>query len=704
LQPVIDLKDPNLYINRELSWLQFNTRVLDQARNEALPPLERLKFLAIYSTNLDEFYMIRVAGLQRLYKEGVIQSGPDRLSPKEQLDDIRRYLYKEKYQLEMCYNDVLAALRDQNVYIKEFDETSPAQQKIAKEFFFDNVYSIITPIAVDATHPFPHLNNLSFGLIVQLMDIDNDATLRYGLIRIPRTLPRFVSVSSHLFVPIESLVAYHVHELFPGYKMVKYSAFRVTRNADITIQEEEADDFMELLEAGLKQRKRGEFVRLEVGKRTDDDLYKFINTHVNVNSRDIYHAKILLNLNGLWQIALHNDLAPLSYEPYKARNLPPLEHSNYHIFDEIKKREIVMYHPYESFDPVVQLIQEAANDADVMSIRMTLYRSGSNSPIVKALIHAAETGKQVTVMVELKARFDEENNVIWAKALEKAGAHVIYGIPGLKVHAKLALVIRKEAGKLHYYTHVGTGNYNPSTAKIYTDVSLLSSQEYIVNDVVRFFHFLTGFSKKGKLESLFMAPLQIKPKLLSLIHNEAQKGSEGHIIAKVNSLVDDDVIKALYKASQTGVKVELIIRGISCLRPQVEGVSQNITVRSIIGKYLEHARIMYFKHALPTPMFISSADWMPRNLTRRIELMVPIMESENVEKLLQILQLQLSDNVLAYTLNNDGTYTKVDSTQSPNTINNHKLLELHVAKVYAAQKRHTPNYVQQLATRLFKES
>lgn len=700
--PTPNLKESTIFINRELSWLQFNTRVLNQAQNTTLPSLERLKFLAIYSTNLDEFYMIRVAGLKRLFKEGVIKSGPDKLTPKQQLEDIHRYLYKEKYALEACYADILESLKAKGVFIKEYDEISESQQKIANDFFFSNVYSIITPIAVDATHPFPHLNNLSFGLIVQLSDTDNDNTLRYGLIRIPRTLPRFVEITPSLFVPIESLVSYHVQELFLGYKMLKSSAFRITRNADITIQEEEADDFMELLEAGLKQRKRGEIVRLEVGKLTDDDLYKFINTHINVNSRDIYHSSIVLNLNGLWQIATSKDLAHLAHPSFKPRGLPPLD-TSYNIFDEIKKKDILMYHPYESFDPVVRLIQDASRDANVVSIRMTLYRSGRNSPIVKALIEAAEMGKQVTVMVELKARFDEENNVIWAKALEKSGAHVIYGIPGLKVHAKLALVIRKENDKLQYYTHTGTGNYNPTTAKIYTDISILSCKDKITQDVVRFFHFLTGFSTKGKLETLFMAPLQIKPKLLSLIQQEIRQGKEGYIIAKVNSLVDEDIINALYKASQAGVKVDLIIRGICCLRPGVKGVSENITVRSIIGKYLEHARMFYFKHSTPSPMFISSADWMPRNLSRRIELMIPVLDKDNISKALQILHLQVSDNQLSYKLQSDGSYTKIEGDPSK-IINSQKLIEQHVNKIHSAYKKHTPSYIQQLSTRLFKES
>lgn len=698
---ITNLKDPILYINRELSWLQFNTRVLHEALNSSLPPLERLKFLAIYATNLDEFYMIRVAGLKKLYNSGVIMVGADKLTPKEQLGDIRRYLYQERNQVEKCYLDILKSLEKENVFVKEYDEVTVEQQKQLKNYFFENVYSVILPIAVDATHPFPHLNNLSFGLIVKLMDLENENIYRYGLVRIPRSLPRFIEVTPSLFVPIESLVSYNIKEIFPGYKLMKSAAFRVTRNADIAIEEEEADDFMELLEAGLRSRRRGELVRLELGKRTDDDLYDFINAHTNVDDDDVYHSTILLNLTGLWQIVGSNDLAHLANPPFSPKSLPPFDSMN-DIFDTISKQETVLYHPYESFEPVVKLIQVASTDPDVMSIRMTLYRSGTNSPIVRSLISAAESGKQVTVMVELKARFDEENNLLWAKALEKSGAHVVYGIPGLKVHAKVALVIRQEGKKLKHYAHIGTGNYNPATSKVYTDISIITADEAITKDITKFFHFLTGFSKKGKLDNLFMAPLQIKPKLLSLIQNETKEGSQGHIVAKVNSLVDEDVIRALYKASQAGVKINLIVRGICALRPGIKGVSETITVHSIIGKYLEHARMFYFKHSRPN-IYISSADWMPRNLLRRIELMTPVSNEVSASKILQILRLQMSDNVLSHKLESDGSYTKVKSSKGVH-INNHKLLETHVNKVHKAIKKHTPNYIQQLANRLFKES
>lgn len=698
---MINLKDPKLYNNRELSWLQFNTRVLKQAQDESQPLLERLKFLAIYGTNLDEFYMIRVAGLKKLFSAGVMVSGADRLTPMQQLREIRKYLHQELQVVEYTLTEIFKKLEKEGISVKSYDEVNQQQKYQLNRYFTEQIYPVIVPIAVDATHPFPHLNNLSFGLIVKLQDLDNESVERNGIVRIPRVLPRFVELDDGCYIPIESVVTEHVSELFPGYKLKNHITFRVTRNADITIEEEEADDFMEILEEGLRLRKKGELVRLELGQEESPDLLNFFNRHTNVYKDDIYRFSSILNLGSLWQIVGNKNFAHLTATPFKPRLLPPFDTTE-NIFNVMDKQDALMYHPYESFEPVVKLIQTAAKDPDVVSIKMTLYRSGTNSPIVQALMQAAEFGKQVTTMVELKARFDEENNLIWAKALENAGAHVIYGIPGFKVHAKATLITRRVDGKLKQYAHLATGNYNPQTAKVYTDTSYMTCNEEITSDLTRFFHFLTGFSKKGKLNKLYMSPTQIKPKILSMIQNEAKKGSEGHIIAKVNSLVDEDVIRGLYKASQAGVKVDLIVRGICCLKPGLEGVSENIRVISVIGKYLEHARVFYFKHTTPQ-LFISSADWMPRNLVRRIELLSGIEDRESAEKLLHILQLQVSDNVLAHELQSDGSYHKVTHEQSK-IINNQKLFESHTNKVYKALKKEIPNYVQKLATRLLKES
>ncbi|WP_345985970.1 RNA degradosome polyphosphate kinase [Sulfurimonas sp. HSL-1656] len=695
-----NLKDPKFYFNRELSWLQFNTRVLQQAQDKKQPLLERLKFLAIYGTNLDEFYMIRVAGLKKLFTSGIILSGPDRLTPLQQLREIRKYLHRELQVVEHTFIEIMSGLKDEGIFLKRYSELNNQEKGEVNRYFHEHIYPVIVPIAVDGTHPFPHLNNLSFGLIVKLQDNDDANVQRYGLVRIPRVLPRFVQIGTGIYVPIGSIVAQHIDELFPGYTLLQYTPFRVTRNADITIEEEEADDFMEMLEEGLKLRKKGELVRLEIGVDADDELIDFFNRHTNVYKDDLYRFKIVLNLASLWQIVGNKDFAHLVAAPYKPRNLPPLD-SEDSIYSVLDKQDVLLYHPYESFEPIVKFIQAAAKDPDVVSIRMTLYRSGTNSPIVNALMQAAESGKQVTTMVELKARFDEENNLIWAKALESAGAHVIYGIPGFKVHAKAALVTRKVGDKLKQYAHLGTGNYNPGTAKIYTDVSYMTSNEAITNDMTRFFHFLTGFSKKGKLNKLYMSPTQTKPKILSLIQNETRMGTEGRIIVKVNSLVDEDVIRALYKASQAGVKVDLIVRGICCLVPGIEGVSENIRVTSLIGKYLEHARVFYFKHGHPQ-MYISSADWMPRNLVRRIELMTGIEDEESKEKLLQLLTLQLTDNVLSHELQSDGSYHRVESGENP--VNSQLLLEQHTTKLYKSSKKRDTTYINKLASRLFKES
>ena len=697
---MINLKNPNLYNNRELSWLQFNTRVLKQAQEESLPLLERLKFLAIYGTNLDEFYMIRVAGLKKLFAAGIIVSGADKLTPLQQLREIRKYLHQEQQVLEHCLGGILKKLELEGMSVKLYEEVNQNEKNQLKRFFYEEVYPVIIPIAVDATHPFPHLNNLSFGLIVKLHDSDDKSIERFGIIRVPRVLSRFIELGNGVYVPIESLVSQHVEDLFPGYTLVDYASFRVTRNADIAIEEEEADDFMEILEEGLKLRRKGEMVRLEIGRDSDEEIINFFNRHTNVYKDDIYKSHLFLNLSSLWQIVSNRDFAHLLMPPFKPKTLPPLD-SIENIFTSLEKQDILLYHPYESFEPVVKLIQSASKDPDVVSIKMTLYRSGTNSPIVQALMNASESGKQVTVMVELKARFDEENNLIWAKALEKAGAHVIYGIRGFKVHAKATLITRRKNKKLKQYAHIGTGNYNPSTAKIYTDMSYMTSKDEITNDLTRFFHFLTGFSKKGKLNELYMAPSQIKPKLLSLIQNETRKGKDGHIIAKVNSLVDEDVIRTLYKASQAGVKVDLIVRGICCLKPNIKDISENIRVISILGKYLEHPRTFYFKND-SSQVYISSADWMPRNLVRRIELLTAINDELSKDKIIQILKLQCSDNSLSHELQSDGSYIKVKRENSK-SVNNHKHLEDYVNRISKATKKESASSVAQLASRLFIE-
>ena len=692
----------SVFINRELSWLRFNSRVLAQCE-KALPPLEKLKFIAIYITNLDEFYMIRIAGLKQLFAAGVAASGSDGMSPLEQLREIRKYIKDELALVEKHYKDALKELAQSGLFMKNYDEISPELRAKCDEYFFSNILPVIVPIAVDATHPYPHLNNLSFSLAVKLADADSPEIIKFGMIRISRVLPRFYQAADNVYVPIETIVHRHAEEIFPGYKLLSSAAFRVTRNADIVIEEEEADDFMMILEQGLKLRRKGAFVRMQIQKDADAEIVEFLNSHMKIFYKDIYEYTVPLTLNSLWQIVGNKEFSHLCLPPYAPKTLPPFS-SHLSMFDVIDKEDVLVVHPYESFDPVVQFIREASKDPRVISIRMTLYRVDKNSPIIQALIDAANDGKQVTVMVELKARFDEENNLHWAKALEDAGAHVIYGITGFKVHAKVSQVIRQEGGKLKFYMHLSTGNYNGGSAKIYTDVSYFTSRAEFASDTTTFFHILSGFSKNRRLQTLSMSPMQIKERVLEMIKTETAHGEQGRIVAKMNALVDSDIIDALVKASSAGVKIDLIVRGICCVRPGVKGLSENIRVRSLIGKYLEHARIFYFRHADPQ-IYIASADWMPRNLERRLELMTPIIDKNLQERLLEFLRLQLSDNELAFELQNSGEYTKVRPKDGDARINSQEVLEEYVSGIYKATKKDTDKgKSEQMVAKLLKES
>jgi len=693
----IDLTSPDLYFNRELSWLKFNSRVLAQAKNKALPPLERLKFIAIYGTNLDEFYMIRVAGLKALFKARVQETAIDKMTPSEQLNAIHKTIHKEQKTLESTFQNIMNDLKEHKVSISSFEELSSKQQAVMENEFFEQIFPVIMPIAIDAKHPFPHLNNLSFALALKLQD--NKGKIKHGLIRLPRILPRFLKVD-HRYVPIESIVEHFAHELFGGLKKIASTPFRVTRNADIDIEEEEADDFIEIMEEGLRTRDRGMLIRLELMENVDEDLIKFLTTHLELDPHDIYHYNIPLNLGTLWSIVTEESLAHLTLPTYTPKNLPPFS-DNKNIFKAIDKQDVLLYHPFESFDPVVRFIKEAADDPETLSIRMTLYRVGKNSPIVKALIKAANAGKQVTVLLELKARFDEENNLHWARALEEAGAHVIYGIKGLKVHAKVAQVTKRKEKKLQTYVHLGTGNYNPTTSRIYTDVSYFTSKQKYNMDVTKFFHFITGFSNHSELKTITLSPQHIKPKLISMIENEMLHGEKGHIVLKANSLVDSNIIQALYRASMAGVKIQLIIRGICTLKPGVKGVSDNISVHSIIGKYLEHPRIYVFKHD-KNECYISSADLMPRNLIRRIEILTPITEPTLVQKIKQILTLQLQDNQLSWRLKSSGEYKQVKSN-ADKKVNNHTVLEDYITKIHDKSQKETPDYVTKLAKKVLRD-
>ncbi len=695
----------SMLINRELSWLEFNTRVLKQSTKN-LPVLERLKFISIYCTNLDEFYMIRVAGLKQLFAAGVSIDGSS-LTPLEQLKAIRSYLHEEKKILEQNYKSIIEDLKKEKIYLSNYEELNKAQKKKAKEYFFSNILPVIVPIAIDATHPFPPLNNLSFSVALKLKDSTNDEIIKFAMIRIPRVLPRFFEVDEFVFVPVESIVIQHIEDIFPGYLRVSSLNFRVTRNADIIIEEEEADDFMMMLEQGLRLRRKGAFVRMQIEKNPDKEILDFLISHTKIFAKDIYEYDTPLNLSALMQIVNHKALSHLTSPTYSPKLLPPFE-ENTSIFDSIDKADVLCYQPYESFNPVTMLIKEASKDPKVVCIRMTLYRVGNNSTIVKSLIDAANEGKQVTVMVELKARFDEENNLHWAKELENAGAHVIYGITGFKVHAKVIQIIRQSNDGLKFYAHISTGNYNATSAKVYTDMSYFTTKENIANhDITTFFHTLSGFSKKRALKTMSMSPNQIKDNILKMINKEASMGENGEIIMKMNSLVDECIIKALYNASLKGVKIYLIVRGVCCLKTDME-YSKNIVVKSIVGKYLEHARVFYFKNSNPS-YFISSADMMPRNLERRLELMCPIIDENLCLKLAEYLRLGIADTELSYELVGE-KYHEVSTCKCDRClsydkkVNSQEMLEEYMNKLHKTIKKSSDEAkLKQLESKLFKE-
>ncbi|ADU97282.1 Polyphosphate kinase [Thermovibrio ammonificans HB-1] len=644
----VNLNDPKLYINRELSWLEFNRRVLEEAEDPSNPLLERLKFLAIFFTNLDEFFMIRVAGLKKMVEAGVNRPSFDGLTPVEQLRKISKKTRELLKVAERDYRELLKELRGEKLYIYSYGELPARLKRKADKYFKEIVFPVLTPLAVDLTHPFPHLPSLSFNIIVEMRSHE----LKFGLIPVPKVLPRFVKLDESHYLYLEDLILNHVEELFPNQEITETATFRVTRDADIVIQEDEADDLLEEVEKGLRKRKFGKPVRLEINGGSEFIL-ALLKDELELTDQDIFQMKIPLNLSDLWSLYKGVDRPDLKFPPYVPYYPPQFEVD---LFLALRRESALLFHPYESFDPVVELLQEAAEDPKVLAIKQTLYRVGKNSPVVEALSRAAQNGKEVTAVVELKARFDEESNIVWAKKLEEDGVHVVYGVPGLKTHAKLLMIVREEEGRIRRYVHFGTGNYNVETARVYSDVSYLTCDDELGEDVSRLFNVITGYFHPPKLNRLYISPVDLKEKILSLIEEEASLGGKGRIVAKMNSLVDPEVIRALYRASRAGVKIDLIVRGICCLRPGLKGISENIRVVSIVGKYLEHARIFYFGKG--DRVFISSADWMPRNFHRRVETLVPVEEPKLKEKLKEILKIQLRDTAKARILQPDGTYVR----------------------------------------------
>jgi polyphosphate kinase len=668
-----------LFINRELSWLAFNARVLNEAFDARNPLLERLKFLSIFSTNLDEFYMVRVAGLRRQLLAGVTAAtGPDGMAPAELVSAIRARILELVERQQRCLHDILLpALEEQGVRLVTMSELSAGEWQTVDDFFESDIFPVLTPLAVDPTHPFPYISNLSLSLAVQLYDPDNKVE-RFARVKIPKSLPRWVGVGrANHFVPVEQVISANLGALFPGMEILGSWAFRVTRYSDLEVKaSDETEDLLTAIEEQVFQRRFTEVVRVEVQTGVPDEIRAILVDELReeqtpefaLTPEDVVDGGSLLELGDLMALATL-DIPELRDPPFAPVTPVRLRDTTRSIFDVIKERDLLVHHPYESFTASVeQFVQAAALDPDVLAIKMTLYRTSGDTPIVRALTDAAERGKQVAVLVELQARFDEANNITWARTLEDYGVHVAYGLPGLKTHAKTTLVVRREPDGIRRYVHVGTGNYNSKTARLYTDLGLFTVSRSIGADITDLFNALTGFSRQRLYRKILVAPANMRDRLMEMIRREtvlASAGKSGRIIAKMNSIVDEQIIEALYDASRAGVEIDLIVRGICCLRPGVPGASDNIRVMSVIGRFLEHSRLFYFANDTEPEYYIGSADWMTRNFDRRVEAIVPVDDVLLHEKLYAILRTSLEDNREAWDLAPDGSYTQRNPGTAP---------------------------------------
>ncbi len=678
-----DFSNPKYYENRELSWLKFNGRVLNEARDKKIPLLERLKFISITSSNLDEFFMVRVASLRDMVHADYRKCDIAGMTPKEQLAAINthtRELVNLQYQ---TYNRSLVPLMHQNqIFVLDaYEKLNEEQAAFVDRYFEENVYPVLTPRAVDASRPFPLIRNKTLNIAALLSrkresgsvgklpgkKEGKKVTYEFATVQVPGGLPRLVQVPSEdglgvTFVLLEQIIEKNIQKLFLNYDIICAYPYRVMRNADLTIDEDEAEDLLKEIQKQLKMRQWGEVIRLEVETDIDKRLLRILKSELGVAEEDIFEIAGPIDFTFLMKMYGLEGYPHLRYEPYKPQRVPQIEPGT-NIFDEIKKGDILLHHPYQTFEPVVDFIRQASKDPDVLAIKQTLYRVSGNSPIIASLAQAAENGKQVSVLVELKARFDEENNIVWAKKLEQAGCHVIYGLVGLKTHSKIALVVRREEEGICRYVHLGTGNYNDSTAKLYTDCGIFTCNEAIGEDATAVFNMLSGYSEPLSWNRLAVAPLWLRSRFMSLIEREtrhARAGKTAKIIAKMNSLCDEGIIAALYEASAAGVSIQLIVRGICCLRVGISGVSENIMVRSIVGNFLEHSRIFYFANDGQEELYMGSADWMPRNLDRRVEIMFPVLEERIKEQVKHILETELADNTKAHVLRADSKYEKVD--------------------------------------------
>ena len=663
-----ELYHSKYYTNRELSWILFNHRVLSEARDKRIPLFERLKFLSITASNLDEFFMIRVASLKDMVNVGYHKPDISGMTPKEQLAALDIAIHKLVDLQYSTYNRSLLPLLGQNGLhvIRHHEHLSAEEATYIDHYFEENIYPVLTPMALDSSRPFPLIRNKTLNIGALVRKKGTKENVEFATVQVPSVLSRIVQLetgdSSKKVILLEEVIERNMHKLFLNYDIVCAYPFRIMRNADLTIEEDEAADLLKEIEKQIKKRQWGEVIRLEVQDGMDKQLLKIIKKELSIEAQNIYEIDGPLDLTFLMKMYGLEGFEHLKESQYIPQQIPELP-VGCDIFEEIRKGDILLHHPFQTFAPVVEFIRQAAKDPEVLAIKQTLYRVSGNSPIIAALAQAAENGKQVCVLVELKARFDEENNIVWARMLEKAGCHVIYGLLGLKTHSKITLVVRKEEDGIRRYVHLGTGNYNDATAKLYTDIGMLTCAESIGEDSTAVFNMLSGYSEPLLWKKLSMAPLWLKDKFLYLIDREkkyAMEGKEAHIIAKMNSLCDRDIIAALYSASEAGVKIDLIVRGICCLKVGIPNVSETISVRSIVGHFLEHSRIFYFNNNGNYDIYCSSADWMPRNLERRVEIMFPVEKVELKEELLHILKNQLQDNMKAHLLQEDGTYDKVD--------------------------------------------